>query len=70
MNEDTRITGDKAYLKSLDDRIPAGRWGQADDFKGPAVFLCSKASDYVNGEILVVSCDGYVKTEIVLITSL
>jgi 2-deoxy-D-gluconate 3-dehydrogenase len=35
-------------------RIPAGRWGQPDDFKGAAVFLASRASDYVNGEILVV----------------
>ncbi|THH40439.1 SDR family oxidoreductase [Neolewinella litorea] len=36
------------------DRIPAGRWGEPDDFKGPAVFLASAASDYVNGTILVV----------------
>lgn len=35
-------------------RIPAGRWGKPDDFKGPAVFLASQASDYVNGEVLVV----------------
>lgn len=35
-------------------RIPAGRWGTPEDFKGAAVFLASKASDYVNGEILVV----------------
>lgn len=35
-------------------RIPAGRWGVPDDFKGAAVFLASPASDYVNGSILVV----------------
>ncbi len=35
-------------------RIPAGRWGEPADFKGPIVFLASKASDYVHGEILVV----------------
>jgi len=35
-------------------RIPAGRWGQPEDFKGPTVFLASAASDYVSGEILVV----------------
>ena len=35
-------------------RIPANRWGDADDFKGPAVFLASRASDYVDGAILLV----------------
>lgn len=35
-------------------RIPAGRWGVPDDFKGPVIFLASKASDYVNGTILFV----------------
>ncbi|MCA5005378.1 SDR family oxidoreductase [Sphingobacterium sp. WQ 366] len=35
-------------------RIPAARWGQPEDFKGPAVFLASKASDYVHGTILTV----------------
>ncbi|MEY4242617.1 MAG: hypothetical protein RLZZ245_202 [Verrucomicrobiota bacterium] len=35
-------------------RIPAGRWGDPDDFKGPVIFLSSAASNYVTGEILVV----------------
>ena len=35
-------------------RIPAGRWGEPADFKGPVVFLASEASRYVHGEILVV----------------
>ncbi|MEM9823626.1 MAG: SDR family oxidoreductase, partial [Bacteroidota bacterium] len=35
-------------------RIPSGRWGHPDDFKGPAVFLASEAANYVSGEILVV----------------
>lgn len=35
-------------------RIPAGRWGQPDDFKGAIVFLASAASDYVHGTILTV----------------
>ncbi len=35
-------------------RIPAGRWGVPEDLTGAAVFLASKASDYVHGEIVVV----------------
>jgi Dehydrogenases with different specificities (related to short-chain alcohol dehydrogenases) len=35
-------------------RIPAGRWGNAEDLKGATVFLASDASAYVHGEILVV----------------
>ena len=35
-------------------RIPAGRWGEPADFKGAAVFLASRAADYVSGSILVV----------------
>jgi 2-deoxy-D-gluconate 3-dehydrogenase len=35
-------------------RIPAGRWGDPEDFKGAVVFLASPASDYVNGTILTV----------------
>ncbi|MEZ5044497.1 MAG: SDR family oxidoreductase [Saprospiraceae bacterium] len=35
-------------------RIPAGRWGTPDDFKGTTVFLASRASDYINGAIVLV----------------
>lgn len=35
-------------------RIPAGRWGEPQDLAGAAVFLCSAASDYVHGHVLVV----------------
>jgi 2-deoxy-D-gluconate 3-dehydrogenase len=36
------------------ERIPAGRWGQAEDLAGAVVFLASPASDYVNGIVLPV----------------
>lgn len=48
------LRNDPVRSKSILDRIPAGRWGEPDDFKGPAVFLCSKAANYVNGTILTV----------------
>lgn len=35
-------------------KTPAGRWGEADDLGGPAVFLASDASNFVNGLILYV----------------
>jgi len=35
-------------------RIPAGRWGEPQDFAGPVVFLSSKASDYMHGSITLV----------------
>jgi gluconate 5-dehydrogenase len=35
-------------------RTPAGRWGDPDDLQGAAIFLSSKASDFVNGIVLYV----------------
>ncbi len=35
-------------------KTPAGRWGNPEDLQGPAVFLASSASDFVNGHILYV----------------
>ncbi|OEK08810.1 gluconate 5-dehydrogenase [Flavivirga aquatica] len=35
-------------------RTPAGRWGDPDDLQGAAIFLSSKASDFVNGQIIYV----------------
>lgn len=35
-------------------KTPAERWGEAEDLKGPAIFLASRASDFVNGHILYV----------------
>ena len=48
------LQDDPARSKAILERIPAGRWGSPEDFKGPVVFLASSASDYVSGEILVV----------------
>ncbi|WP_207893742.1 SDR family oxidoreductase [Tenacibaculum sp. M341] len=39
---------------SILSRIPAGRWGQPEDFAGPVVFLASKASDYMSGSVMLV----------------
>ncbi|MCE7064504.1 SDR family oxidoreductase [Dyadobacter sp. CY326] len=48
------LRNDPVRSKSILDRIPAGRWGMPEDFKGPTVFLASDASSYVNGTILTV----------------
>ncbi len=48
------LRNDPVRAKSILERIPANRWGQVEDFKGPIVFLASSASDYVSGEILTV----------------
>lgn len=48
------LRNDPVRSKSILDRIPAGRWGLPEDFKGPILFLASGASDYVNGTTLIV----------------
>ena len=48
------LRADPERSKSILDRIPAGRWGVPEDFQGPAVFLASKAADYVHGTVLTV----------------
>ena len=54
MNIDTRSNEDTTYYDSITKRIPMGKWGDPLDFKGPAIFLASRASSYVSGEILLV----------------
>lgn len=44
---------DEARNRQILERIPAGRWGEAEDLAGAAVFLASAASDYLHGHILV-----------------
>ena len=48
------LRDDEARYNAILERIPQGRWGTPEDFGGPAIFLSSSASDYVNGEILTV----------------
>ena len=50
----TALMNDEKRAESILARIPAGRWGDPEDFKGAVVFLASKASSYVSGEILTV----------------
>ena len=53
-NNTKALREDPERSKSILDRIPAGRWGEPGDFKGPIVFLCSDASSYMNGHVMVV----------------
>jgi len=48
------LQADEARNKSILERIPAGRWGDASDLGGAAVFLSSRAADYVQGHVLAV----------------
>lgn len=50
------LRNDPSRSQAILDRIPAGRWGTADDMAGAVVFLASRASDYVSGTVL--SVDG------------
>ena len=49
---------DPAADRRIVEHIPAARWGDTADLMGAAVFLASRASDYVNGHVLVVD-GGY-----------
>jgi 2-deoxy-D-gluconate 3-dehydrogenase len=48
------LRADPVRSRSILDRIPANRWGETEDFKGVTVFLASRASDYMNGTIVIV----------------
>jgi 2-deoxy-D-gluconate 3-dehydrogenase len=53
-NNTKALREDPVRSRAILDRIPAGRWGVPDDVGGAAVFLASRASDYVNGHVLVI----------------
>ena len=50
------ISDNKEFYNKITNRIPLGRWGQPHDLMGTAVFLASRASDYMSG--WYVSVDG------------
>jgi NAD(P)-dependent dehydrogenase (short-subunit alcohol dehydrogenase family) len=54
----TATRSDSESNRRIVEHIPAGRWGDPADLMGATVFLASRASDYVNGHVLVVD-GGY-----------
>ncbi|MEZ0243635.1 MAG: 2-dehydro-3-deoxy-D-gluconate 5-dehydrogenase KduD [Sphingomonas sp.] len=53
-NNTAALQADENRNRSIMERIPAGRWGDPGAMGGAAVFLASRASDYVQGHILAV----------------
>jgi 2-dehydro-3-deoxy-D-gluconate 5-dehydrogenase len=53
-NNTAALQADEARNRSIMERIPVGRWGDPADLGGAAVFLASRASNYVQGHILAV----------------
>ena len=53
-NNTAALRADETRSRQILERIPAGRWGEADDIAGAAVFLCSAAARYVTGHVLLV----------------
>jgi 2-deoxy-D-gluconate 3-dehydrogenase len=51
-NNTEALRADAARNKSILERIPAGRWGKADDIAETAVFLASPAASYIHGAVL------------------
>ena len=53
-NNTAALQADETRNRQIMERIPAARWGAPEDLGGAAVFLASRASDYVQGHILAV----------------
>lgn len=53
-NNTEALRADETRNRQILERIPAGRWGAAEDLAGAVVFLASAASDYLQGHVLVV----------------
>jgi 2-deoxy-D-gluconate 3-dehydrogenase len=53
-NNTEALRADEARSRQIMERIPAGRWGQPEDLAGVAVFLASRASDYMHGAVVPV----------------
>jgi 2-deoxy-D-gluconate 3-dehydrogenase len=51
-NNTEALRADPDRSRSILERIPAGRWGRAEDIAGAVVFLCAPASEYIHGAIL------------------
>jgi 2-deoxy-D-gluconate 3-dehydrogenase len=50
------LRNDETRSRQILERIPAGRWGKAEDIAGTALFLCSPAAEYIHGA--VINVDG------------
>ena len=53
-NNTEALRADETRSRQILERIPAGRWGLPEDLAGVAVFLASRASDYMHGAIVPV----------------
>ncbi len=53
-NNTASLRADETRNRQILERIPAGRWGKAEDIAGAAVFLSSEAATYMQGHLLVV----------------
>lgn len=49
-----KILSDKAFVRRIENRTPAARWAEPEEIAGPAAFLMSEASSYINGQLLAI----------------